>query len=451
MDEFYQQFKDNLANRPEPPFDPTAWTKLEKKMNRIGSPVFAFNGRLAAIPLLLLLLGSNAFLFLQWRQTSEQISEFQLQKDTIVQKQVIYQTDTIYQTRTIYQSLPNYSTSTELGINLRKPGYTNAIPSSVANFSNAFLSHDELSPTANYSNYLSSLRTVATKSKTPEIAANLENDRSPVSKDQTKESSTKQEFFPFLNIPIEQFQTLRPSPLAYEINARLQPTKVEIIPREPRPQKRSILELASKFKPSGIHFGPVVGKETLLEAKHRNPSGYSLGLSAQIDFESNFQLWINLSRTKLQLKESTADGFLGLNLLSAPLEDYILDQIEAFPVYWSYSLGMQYSFDVKKDEYTFRNWRPLIGIGVNLINLNSYNAEYEFMHAVEQLKVETIKEIAPGGLSGSFLSPRLGFQYDWSKHMTIQLSGDYRFAFDKNNNLGVNNLFEVKLGAFYQF
>lgn len=102
MEEFYQQFKDNLENRPEPEFDPAAWTDLERRMERAaGNAGRVFNWWWAAVPLLLLLLGSNFFLYRQLSHNNRQINALVLQKDTVLQRQVIFQLDTIYQTRTI--------------------------------------------------------------------------------------------------------------------------------------------------------------------------------------------------------------------------------------------------------------------------------------------------------------------------------------------------------------
>ena len=47
------------------------------------------------------------------------------------------------------------------------------------------------------------------------------------------------------------------------------------------------------------------------------------------------------------VETETADGFLGLDLPPPPFEDYDLDQIEAFPIFWSFNLGMQYLLNIK--------------------------------------------------------------------------------------------------------
>ena len=107
MDNFFDEIKDNLENRPQPEFEESAWLAMQNKMQEEDHPQRRAAGwwwlSWFVIPLLL----SNGWMYVQMEKTEVLLHKMELQRDTIYKTQIIYQTDTIYQSNISQQEIVN--------------------------------------------------------------------------------------------------------------------------------------------------------------------------------------------------------------------------------------------------------------------------------------------------------------------------------------------------------
>ena len=98
MDDFFQQFRENLENRPEPAFEERDWRGMERLLDEQGKKRPFAPAWWWVLPFLILLLAANAFVLLEQRKANQKLSELASRRDTVYHTRVVYLTDTIYQT-----------------------------------------------------------------------------------------------------------------------------------------------------------------------------------------------------------------------------------------------------------------------------------------------------------------------------------------------------------------
>lgn len=430
MEEFYQQFKDNLENRPEPEFEPAAWTDLERRMEQAaGGAGWVFNWWWAAVPLLLLLLGSNFFLYRQLAQNNRQIGALVLQKDTVIQRQVILQVDTIYQTRTIREVVQ--APATQMAYSSFMP-LIPGLPDQ--RYSYHSLDEAALSDPLNglYPTAPTTLGELRRQLGAPALFTPSESGEQPGSGQSPTIAEPQTPLFSVGQLPLT---TVEPLNYEKDWSAAGQPLTMTDYERKKR------VYLGQYLVPTGVEAGVFVGADVLTDIK---VEGFSLGLAGNVFFGDRLQLWLEGGRTQFQIKLEETSEIFGLNdQIESPLDDFVLNSIEASPRYWQGAAGLQYRLHPQGV------WQPFFGAGFSLLHLEPFQAEYKFYNAASEQELELYESVREEG-SNSYFTAQLGLRYQSRKRLALQLNGQYRHAFEQNNDLGIGSSAAVRLGLFYR-
>lgn len=428
MEEFYQQFKDNLENRPEPEFDPAAWTDLERRMERAAAGAgMVFNWWWAAVPLLLLLLGSNFFLYRQLSHNNRQINALLLQKDTVIQRQVILQIDTIYQTRTVRE--PAAPEVANVFSNASIPNFLDQTYAYRALYRSDFHTPGSgLYPTSPAT--LGELRRqigAAAFSTAP-----VPGEATPIGLSPVDAAQNTKKGFSFAQLP-----SSAGKPLSYNNDWSIEEQPMAMTDYE----RKKRIYLGQYLAPTGVEAGAFIGSEALTKIK---VNGFSLGLTGNVFFGDRLQLWVEAGRTQFQIKLEETNRIFGLNdEINSPLDDFVLNSIEASPSYWQGAAGLQYRLNPQGI------LQPFFGAGFSLLHLEPFQAEYKFYNAATEQELELYESVREEG-SNSYFTSQLGLRYQSHKRLALQLNGQYRHAFEQNNNLGIGSSVAVRLGLFYR-
>ena len=120
MDEFYNQFKENLENRPEPEYQAADWEKLAQKLDDkkpVVVPFWKRWGPAAAAAALLLLLSNAGLFYMLWQTNDDMVTISkkieQSTVDTILIKETIVYRDTLYIVNESENSLPNFGAAAQ--------------------------------------------------------------------------------------------------------------------------------------------------------------------------------------------------------------------------------------------------------------------------------------------------------------------------------------------------
>lgn len=417
MEDFLKEFKDNLANRSEPDFEPGDWEKLQGRLDQQGGKRFAaFSWWWVLWPFLLLLVGTNAYFFLELKKANAKIAAIEVSRDNVVHTRVVYIRDTIYQTRVTHETV-----------------YINAETGTQTNIPNLETFSKEYFLRANPEATTSTAKAVPAPILKPEAALLplLQKENSLIGP--FSEERDTNVFLTVNELKHNEVNALQVSP----VHPNLVPEMVVEAPLL-KPTKTLRQQLYA-LRPKAFQLGLSGGWASPIDVRFDKKSGYSLGVHTAIDFSSQLSIWADASFFKIQQLSYRMGEDIGIPVVFPPSDAYTFSKAEAPQSYFQYSLGLQYVFHSKT------KIKPMLGMGYGVVSLLPREIIYEFNNTATGVQWDYGYDlkIEPG--LDDFTLFSAGLQY--------QLSPQWNFIFKTNyrSNLGkkeaqVPKLFGIESG-----
>jgi hypothetical protein len=417
MDDLFKNIKDNLENRPEPPFDERAWLDMERRLDRKpwnGAALFAWALPLALAALFL----SNIFFFKKLNEANEKISNIELRADTIYQTNYIYKFDTVYIQKV----------ETEYVVMTQQPRVDfYPIQSSYINNSPAY-AQQSIWRHAN---------------QKPMTFAELQY---MFADDQFKKEGTsltdKNQYQENIGLHASPFLTSNYSLL----NAESEEVKLSYldVPAEQKKKKRPFQKLGANLQPTGFQLGVIAG---LAYPQHTNVAetrGYGFGVHGAMAFSKNIRIWAEASYYKLEFKSNEMGSSLGIPEVEVP-DDYEFVEASVYQPFYQYVFGLQYIF------YTRKKWNPYFGVGYTFASMRPYEVSYDFEHLIDddvELSIE--EKNSRNDIIWNMFLLNGGIEGQLSKHIGLQFEAYYRWNGNKTGLL-VTDILGVRGKLLYNF
>lgn len=457
MDNFFQQFKDNLENQPAPKFDRQDWAdmrqRLEQHHNDSSKPINYWTW--ASVALLLIMIGSNSLILEKLGKANEQINHLESAIDTLIQTKIIFRTDTIYQFVNS-QTLTNYSSDMPQNNEIitkknipQKRNFAN-LSTSHHSFLSPFIFYNDVQPThstspfpENYSFESIGLQKAPTKLFTnfpknifsfwqQKTLANNTTDAPEKKEELTANDSL------LSPIEVKSFSSLNSANASLPVLYKLSTTSVK--------QKKSFLQILYPMCPKGIEVGLSYGLGMSLAEHHRRQDMQQWEIATQIKFSQPIRLWLAGNYNSLSYESIKMGEQYGVPELAPPSDDFEFDEAHVQQRIMSFLVGLQYDFRASK------KWQPFIGIGYGFSNITNNSIRYRFevfgTPNPSTVGFETVTYDNANNLPFGLV--KSGIEYQLNDKLSFQLEGRYLHRI-KNHNNQLPNILTVKLGTSFSF
>lgn len=435
MDNFFDDLKNNLEQRPEPEFEESAWLSMKEKLQPNKNQRKAI-GWWWLSWLILPLIMSNGWMYLQLKNANQlaedsQNSIVEIRRDTIFTSQTIYIRDTVYKNNStiIYKNNPteNFQIAQNLSSyfstsknSFFKKNIFNNSPNNEVSFQN----HNYFSLLNNP--YLSS-RSNSSNPNNPDLIESINN--SDIKKNK------------ILN-------TLNINPLAIELI-----NKNNFLPLELDLEEVSIFnknkkrkrwgQITNAMRPKSFSLGIGGGYLYPTNENISNKEGYDLAIQGSISFSKKLRMWFEASYLRLHLEEVNLNNKFGIPNIPLPNDDYTFEKASTDYPLLQYGVGMKYLFNTKK------RIRPFIGIGFGVANVQPYEVEYEYLDLAGN-EVIIPRDFSSQGKQSNQWIINSGLEYQFGKRWLGQIEGFYRANWE-TENYNTPNILGLKTRLIYIF
>ena len=438
MDNFFDDLKNNLDNRPEPDMQESDWLAMQDKMKQEDQPKRGVAGwwwmSLLLIPLLL----SNAWMFVRMEKTEALVEKLELQKDTIYQERIIYKTDTVYQL--VAPANPSNPIASNEIPSSKYPIFSQNKFSNINSLlANNFLSKKSLASPISFSDKNDLAQTFLRHSYNQSTAL-TNNNTFTKNKNDLLTNPDNQPSSNISNIPSLNSKGLITT---LDLSQLADIQEIDITFKDKKWQNR-LRKIAHTMQPKSFLIGASGGFAYPTNLNLDNREGYIMGVALATDFSKNLRMWMDISYLRLRLKTSNLNNAYGIPTIPLPEPNYIFQKASADQNNFQYSLGMQYSFDVNK------KWKPYIGLGYTAAIIQSYEIEYEYTDAILGGEIIFPKEINNQATIQNLWLAKTGIEYQFSKKWYGQIEGYYRGSWNENVDL-IPNITGINTRLFYKF
>ena len=432
MEDLFKQFRENLESRPEPAFESRDWQDMQARLDRNGlnrPPAFAWWWM--TVPFMLLLTGSNAFFFWQWKKATQPVSNLEIRHDTVFHTQVIYTNDTVYRTRVLRERVVEYQTSYVHG----RPGLlgqgidTGSLGQGGVLTKNRVLQKSNLPMPQNGQTGQGFTDIQSGKSTNVDLA-NMPLTGQTISAEQPIVQNTAP-------LPINEINRVvyHHKPLNLTHREVLIPAKK---------YKKTLSDHLYTARPKGYQLGVSGGLAYPFGSGVDFKSGYSAGLHTAVEFSPSLRLWADAAYYKTLFLTDRMGDDIGVPIEGPPSNEYLFLQAEVPQPFLQYSAGMQYLFRSQ------HRLKPFVGIGLGAISLLPYDVIYEFENTTLNVEWDLDRPVQRQGLITNFLVLPVGLEYGFSKHWIGQIQAIYRFNW-KGTGLQSPNMLGIQGGLNYRF
>lgn len=407
MKDFFDQFRENLAGRPEPEFDLRDWQKLEARLDE--SPAkrhFALPFLWwIALPLGLLLLGANISFWFEIRQAHQAIEKMESRRDTVYVSKVIHYTDTVFVTRVLRQNVVEYSPK---DVFLKQSvGVGHRMDSGLTNRSRTNHSHvatetqrGEGTEKKDPASEKTSIRAFAKMpAEAPLIADSLAYKGLPDMVD---------------TISIRQ-ATIHVTPDSMADSGQLSQKDMP----EGKPLTKRLPDLRPKgfslFATGALAMPPIQGEGARL--------GWSAGLGYELEFSKKLRLWADVNFQQNRLELARMDAAIGVPPIVPPDDDLKFVVATAAQGFTQFSAGMTHVFRPEAP------WRPMLGAGWGIRFTSPYDLTYEFENEGLNISWKFESEVPPAEKRRQFALLRGGIEHTFSLHWRMQIGCGLRSDF----------------------
>ena len=380
---------------------------------------FPCGGRL--FPFSSFYLDLNSFFTVNGKNTNEKLSNLALQKDTIIQKQVVYQIDTIFQTRIIREEPVIISTASSGFLQAGSiQGLTFSLSPPSESWKGTRFTNSALPPLQAFREQSSSGSTI--------------NSGSSTGVDQSGKNKNH------LYFGLRGLKASSPFPAS-----ELPPEDLYLSPAlSSQSRERSKMEWTRQLWPQSFQMGPEIGIEIWEEQEDQHNNALLAGVTGSIGFGNRLGFNFSAARSRISIRTIEANGFLGIPDIPPPSDDFKLEKIEVHANGWRNSLGLHYVFT------PYSKWQVFAGAGISMLKVRPFRAEFEFKNDNPDEKTEIYQNVSPADQWQNYFQSRIGLNYQWAKHFSLQLNGEYLLELNEQNNLGINRSLGLKLGLLYK-
>lgn len=416
MDDLFKNIKDNLENRPEPPFDERAWQNMENRLDKKPWKGTGLVGWVLPIVLGGLLL-SNIFFYKKLNDSNSKLSSLELRADTIFNTRYIYQYDTVYSNKveTEYivinkQSRPSYYNLQASYFNYPTNYSANTIR---ANSNPNALTFAELK-------YL--------------FDDNQEGEKPNMEENELVNGSRMLLASPYLDSPF--------SP----INYNSEPVKLAYLDYnlDQKKRKRPMQKLATNIQPTGFQVGVLAGFAFPQHDQLAESKGYSVGIYGAFSFSDNIRMWGEASYYNVEFKSNEMGKSLGIPEIEDPDDNYEFHEASVHQPFLQYALGMQYIFIPKN------KWKPYFGVGYTFASMLPYEVSYDFQHLTDDLELSIEENIDRNETVMNMALFNAGIEGELSDRIGLKLEGYFRWAGNKEG-LIITDVYGLRTLLFYKF
>ena len=436
MDNFFDDIKNNLNNRPEPQFEESDWIAMQKKMQKTPKSTSVWSYWWIGLLLLPFLFGSG-YLFLQVEQNKKIIEEMK----THVQVDTIYTTRTIYVRDTIYRNTSQ--PIAQSNINETKSPFKLSNPNTI--FNNSYLNNRFKNNIFTKSKNISRFKT--SNSLSYSLATHIQqNTKSTKEKEQSAfEKLVRKES----NIGIEEKIVLTSLSsqgidyLEYE-GLKLTGSDLQLMDIKYRDGWRKRWhQIANSLRPKSFHLGLGGGFLYPYSEELNEESGLALNLQSMIGFNENLRMWVDFSLQRLKYESENQNGDFGIVNIPSPNIDYTFEKaVATYPMLQS-SIGMQYLFNLNSKLH------PYFGIGVSALIPLDYEVSYEYDDSNGN-EVVLPREFSSSSTRTNYWLVNGGLEYQFRKNWRAQIEAMYRANWE-GDDVFTPNTFGLNTRLMYKF
>ena len=426
MADFYEDFKNNINNRPEPDFNPADWADMDARLNespKRAIPLFWWSTG----ALLLLLLGSNIWWIFHNEKMNSQVSNSTntvVVRDTIIQREIIYQIDTVVQIQRIVEvengEIARFST----------PSFSQLLASNglFPNNNNKFLSQKSALFQKEFptSDLLDRVVSGLHKSNSSSSDSQIYSSFSDIKKDAEERNILDFLAMDLKVLPTEDFNLsddIKGLPLAEREEYR----------------RHALRNIWRGIQPTGFDLEAVGNFSILLNSEIESQSTLGGGLTAAVEFSPTLRLWISGNFEKISYKCNTQGEEYNIPVITPPFPELSFKYAEVSLPALHFASGLQYYF--RTDE----KWNPYLGIGVGGRSLAVGEIKYEYENG--NIEVEEVRTIPKRNFQLEYLDFQTGIAYQWNDHWQARLGLEY-LQYTKAESI---SSLRFQLGMGYRF
>lgn len=434
---FYKHIKDSFEHPPEYPYQEEQWEKMRQRLNQTeeSTPKVAFwkkYGWVALWILPFLLLGG--YTIYQNYQSNQKIEALEKALDQEINKNQIHLSDTIFNHVVINQYDTIYHTTNV---------YANTIAASNARL--PFQLESQKAPATISSQLIKEFENIEEQFSTTEQLAipkinSLGQIQQLLHRSENLTGSPSKYNEAALKIVLTAIEDLAIDPLAI-------PLREEHFFRyfePPTPIYRAEEELLAFMKPTGFNIGVEGSLLKLIHNEGANQKGFTAGLTTEINFGSNFSLFVGGEYLKLQYQLEE-----GADISAYPIVEPENGQ-DAFYYLRVNSNYLQIPFGFKYRFGRDRAFKPYLGIGAIARKPVRKELNYEFLSAFSEYYIN--RNYTNDTFTINTLRGKLGFEYRLHKHWNFYLESTYDHDFRLSPvDFDKVKYFNLKTGILYNF
>lgn len=406
MADFFDEFKNNINNRPEPEFAPEDWAEMNARLEarqRRSVPLWWWS----TAALLLLLAGSNIWWFSQSNSTVDSTATSATVKtDTVFQKEIVYRIDTVIRTERIIETKYRTATAPQVAVD---PSFFvgNGF---YLNPDNAFAKQQSASFTNEYSAENLLVRAVT----------GLQKSNSPTDESQAKfilpgaaaAAEKRKNILDLLAVEL--------TPLATERMHLSDAVKGLPLAEREKYRRRVLRQVWRGAQPTGFSLEASVGTSVLLNSVIQSEGTEGFGLTAAAEFGSAFRLWVSGISEPLRYRSNRQGEAYGVSVLNAPSDDFEFKYAKLSQSTLHFATGVQYSFRTRK------KINPYVGLGAGGRSLGRGSIKYEFENEDnDDDEYEETIDIMKRAYRFEYLTFQTGVVYRWNDRWHTRLGAEY--------------------------
>lgn len=474
MDNFFDQFKENLENQSPPPFDGKDWEDMQERLEQqafqptlpssTGHNYWAWASGFAAL-LVIGMIGSHWLLFQKIQQANTRISQLERQlKDKNNTSQLpttIYKIDTVYQGQFQIGQVDKSTTNTSnVSFNrLSNLSNTTSIDSKISTFPSTTTIDTDLknkyAPTIINKSFptIESSPTILLKKGNNTTSQTIEKNQKSWRHTTAVQQSTIAKIantFPTikkgnktLNTEEEEmvnsldFLKALPFPLdSVPIESLLKIESPNITNTDPK----SIFHL---LRPSKVELGTFIGFSRIPIRGIENSNINTTELIAQVQFTSAFRIWGAIQQGRINYTADTEGYRFGVPTTPAPSGNHQFQEAYIERKSLSADFGLLYSSNRSS------KWNPFVGVGLGTNRLLKNLIRYQFTDNItDQRILESVQH--PNGDADQYILFKVGVTHWLKDKWAIQLQGNYQY-FVKEKSAELPSMLNVRLGVLYAF
>ena len=190
--------------------------------------------------------------------------------------------------------------------------------------------------------------------------------------------------------------------------------------RFPPPELNSSIPLAYYLRPTGLQIGLSAGPGYPLSEQHRREDGFSVGVTAELEFPHPLRLWADVRYFRLQLDADVMDETIGIPFIESPSDDFRFLKAQLDQQSLQYSLGLRYVF------LTDGALQPYLGIGFAAVSFLPHEIHYEFEHLSLDTEIVSQMDAAKHKLLTEYYLLQAGVDYAVSDKFRWSTTLNYR-------------------------